>query len=251
MAISDLPGYLQGYVFQNKAQYFDPAKGYFKNQAGPDLPGSRAVVEVGTPQFVTVNAVQGVEFDNTWQVWFNCPISLRGTIIVVFGAPGFTPAGTENLSLVKGQSSTNFAANQHFPSLGYFSGQFNHRIALANAASVAQDNKGDSGIYASALGINEPVGTKRVELLDSAGNLLTGATTSDDNVGDPIINGGADYTYYNQIIGALTADQTNVTPLASGNTLTLCELHFFSELLTEGDTTAVEAELVALEAIYG
>ena len=252
MAISDLPGYIQGYVFSDAEQYYNSTDEYFIDQAGYAGFGepSRAYVRTGTPQFVDVNSARGIELDNTWQIELFIPMVWYGSCIAVWGAPGFTPSGTENLSLLKGNATTTFSANQQI-NLGYFSGQYNRRIAVASALSTAQLNPGDSAIYAHAYALDQRIAQKRVEIMDAAGTIANGATIADNEIGYPMAGGSQSYDPWKQIIGALTADHTNTTVLASGNTLTLCELHFFSGLLTNGDTTAVEAELTALEAIYG
>ena len=258
MTISSLPGYIQGYKFTDSAAFYDPTGNYFIDQAGFSAnPASRAEVVVGTPNFVDVNAARGIECDNSFHIYFNMPIISEGSIIAVWGAPGFVSAGTENITLITCNGNTsNFSANTKLY-LGFFSSVYSHYLTLASSVSAVRNIQPDSGIYADCFVMDPTIGTKRPEAMNSAGTISTGATIADNNIGYTLGGGGtASYDEpgtrtYREIIGNINFNPASVAPLASGNTLTLCELHFFDTILTASPTTAVETELLALEAIYG
>ena len=251
MSVADLPGYIQGYVFSDESQYYNSTDEYFIDQAGySGLEGSRAVVAVGTPQFVDVNAARGIELDNTWHIYLNSPMAWYGSCIAVYGAPGWTPSGTQTVALLKGQAIANYSASPRIE-MAYFSSNYRRRIATHSAASVANiDHISEPGIFAVAFALDQRMAQKRVEAMEADGTITVGNTQADDQVGEVMIGGTSDYDYPNQIIGNLTG-LLDTTVYPNGNTLTLCELHFFSGLLTASPTTDVETELAALEAIYG
>jgi len=257
MAISDLPGYVQGYKFTDSPAFYDSTNKYFIDQAGFSAnPASRAEVAVGSPTFIDVNAARGWQLDNTCHAYFNCPVAQVGSIIAVMGWPGWVTAGTENATVLHNNGSYgNFAGTPKLY-IQHSSGQHNHKLWLPSGVSSAGFNYGDRNIYATAFSVNPTIGEKRVEAMDAAGTVADGGTVSDNQIGLTWVGGTTGYevpgtSTYRQIIGAVSADPASQTVVASGNYPVLCELHFFTGNLTDAPTTAVEAELTALEVIYG
>ena len=254
MSVADLPGYIQGYVFSDESQYYNSVDGFFIDQAGYSaLPGSRAVVAEGSPSFVDVNSARGIELDNTCHIYFNMPWAWLGSCIAVFGAPGWVPAGTQTAVLLKGHGPSATLSATPRIDMAYFSGDYRHRALSPSSTSNATINHvSEPEIFAEVFAMDQVVAQKRVEAMDAGGTIVNGGTLADNERGFSMIGESlASYDYKQSIIGNLTGVPSDTSAFPSSNTLTLCELHFFSGLLTDGDTTDVETELTALEVIYG
>lgn len=251
MAISDLPGYVQGYKFTDSAAYYDSTNKYFIDQAGYSaFPASRLEITTGTPSFVDVNSARGMVLDNTVQGYLNPFPMWHGSMIVVMGGPSLMTSN-QNLYVLIGGGVTSGTGNCR---LWYM------RVSAADyrARQVGIGGSNGEGLYGSdaifATCISGDQENRVMKGLESDGTVNTGSTVADNNKGVEFFHdvGTTDRTYATRMrFGNLSGVKGDTAALVSGNSMIICELHFFNSILTDVPTTAVEAELTALETIYG
>lgn len=245
-----LPNLVQSYVFGDDSAYYNSTDGYFIDQAGYSaLPASRLEITEGTPNFVTVNSVDGLELDNTVQGFFNCPnLWGQGSLIVVMGAPG-TYSTNGSLYPVIGGGVTSVTGNTGIRYLRVGAADYRAR-AFAPSGGTADETNSDDGIYATVHQFDQE--DRLMRAMGEDGTVHSGSAVADNNrgtegwhdVGTPS-NG---YTE-RQRFGNLSGVQGNTT--ATSNTMIICELHYFDDLLLDGDTSDIEAALAQLNTIYG
>ena len=248
MAISDLPGYIQGYKFQDTASTYNSTGKYFIDQAGySDFPASRIEITDGTPNFVAVNSTTGLELNNEVQGFLNVPIKWGGSCIMVWGAPSRMGTNGSIFPIICGANATE-TGNGLFYLNRVTSLNYRHYGRTAGGVSTAYNQQGDDAIYATCISIDQE--DRITKGMDAGGTIVSGATVGDTNVGivlnSTVENG--DYGMRDRF-GNLSGGMPDV--VATSNTMIICELHFFSGVLTDAPTTDVETELTALEVIYG
>lgn len=254
MAISDLPGYVQGYKFDDTDSLaWDGTNEFFIDQAGYSaFPASRLEITTGTPSFVDVNSARGLVLDNTVQGFLNCPVIWKGSMIVVMGAPGRFGANGLIYPLIGGGVAS-VASNARLQYRRVSAAEYRHDQVAAASVTVGRNIYANDGIYAGCFALDQQ--NRYIQGLKADGTLYTGSTVADNqrgldgfkDFGTPVASSG-EYGLRMRF-GNLSGTQGDTA--ATSNTMIICELHFFNDILTAGDTTAVEAELTALETIYG
>ena len=247
MAISDLPGYIQGYKFTDSAAFYNSAGNYFIDQAGySDFPASRLEITDSTPSFVDVNAARGMVLNNTCQGLLNVPIKWGGSAITVWGAPSRFGTNGSLFPVICGANPTE-TGNGLFYLNRASAASYRHYFRSQGGVATEYAQHADDAIYASCGAIDQE--NRTVAAMNSAGTIRTSAAVADNNIGLALNS-----TVENGVYGSRDRFGNldgGFGTTAVANTMIICELHFFSGVLTDAPTTAVEAELVALEAIYG
>jgi hypothetical protein len=251
MPVSDLPGWLQGYVFDDTdANAYDSSGQYFIDQAGySDQTVSRCTLLTGTPAFVDVNSARGLVMDNTCHWELAGPVGFNGSVIVVCGAVSWTPNGTERFAIYKGEGAATTRAASPRYEITHFSGNFQHKWNGADGNPTVTVTPGGRGIEVLAGSIDQQA--RQTKWLRSNGTVTSSSAKADDDRGIRMLGGTDSYTYRLQVLGNLSGVPGNTTAIGASNQLVICELHFFSGILTDTPTTAVETVLAELEAIYG
>lgn len=254
MAISDLPGYVQGYKFTDSAAFYDSSGNFFIDQAGYSaFPASRLNIEVGTPSFVDVNSARGMVLDNTVQGRLMMFPVFHGSCIIVMGAPG--RIGTNGFLWVTiGGSNVSATSNCGIRYYRVSAADYRHQLFSSGGSSVYANAGNGDGIFATALCLDQE--NRLCKGIEADGTVTSGATVADNNRG---VEGFRDIGGSNadmdrcrgEIFGNLSGVPGDTAALSGSRSMIICEMHFFDSILTDSPTTAVEAELAALEAIYG
>jgi hypothetical protein len=251
MPVSDLPGWLQGYVFDDTdANAYDSSGQYFIDQAGySDQTVSRCTLLTGTPAFVDVNSARGLVMDNTCQWELASPVGFNGSVIVVCGGQlRWTPDGTELYAMYKGEGAATSraavrATNPESAPICNLSG------SAADANPGVTVTPGGRGIEVLAGSIDQQA--RQTKWLQSNGTVTSSSAKADDDRGIRML--GVHRLVHLSIANAwqLAGHTHKHGPHRCSNQFVICELHFFSGILTDTPTTAVETVLAELEAIYG
>jgi hypothetical protein len=251
MPVSDLPGWLQGYVFDDTdANAYDSSGQYFIDQAGySDQTVSRCTLLTGTPAFVDVNSARGLVMDNTCQWELASPVGFNGSVIVVCGGPTWTPDGTKLYAVYRGEGAATSRAASGGLQIWFFSGNLQFKLSAADGVPLATFTASGTGIQVLAGSIDQQ--SRRAKWLQSNGTVTSSSAKADDDRGLRNLGGTDSYIYRLQTLGNLAGTPTNTAAISGGNQFVICELHFFSGILTDTPTTAVETVLAELEAIYG
>lgn len=247
MALSSIPGYIQGFIFSDAStDYFDA--GVFKDQAGYGARNALTIT-VGTPAFVTVNGQKGMTLDNTCHGRFIPATPWEGTCIAVMHPGGMSVNGTI-YPVLFGQAAS-AATNGSLRIVRGTAASYIHRLGTPGAVAVASCSYVDNGLKVSAWAMSQET---RI-----AYSTLDGVTVT---AGAPVADGGNGNAF--QLCGASAAgDVVGQTArlgnlsgvvddaVASTNTMTMFELHFFKGNPLITDAVTVAAEMAALKTKYG
>jgi len=251
MAISDLPGYVQGYKFTDSAAFYNSTDKYFIDQAGySNFPASRLEITTGTPSFVDVNSARGMVRDNTVQGYLNPFPMWHGSLIIVMGAPSRFSTNGSMYPLIGGSNAT-VTSNQ---SIRYWRvGASDYRHRLQGGGGLVNTTKGDDAIYATCIAGDQE--NRQAVAVEADGTRTAQTPVADNNKAVQFfhyIAAASDRDYGTRMrFGNIVGTKGNTAAFPNGDSMIICELHFFNSILTDVPTTDVETELTALEAIYG
>jgi hypothetical protein len=252
MAISDLPGYVQGFVFSD-ASTSTYESGVFKNQS-PYGPGPGGIADitltVGTPSFATANGQKGVILDNTVQGGFvpalpwdtacimicRPDMSVNGTVFPVIAGRAVS-VGSNGVLRLSRVSSTDYrpgfiGPSSTVPAVNTYAGA---PALTVNAFELSQETRIG---YSTKDGVTVTA-TAPVAASTNGVPLAWAAASGPDALGLRCRFGNLSGT-----IGDTSA---------TTNTMELYELHFFrSGLLRDAGSLALLAtEMAALKTKYG
>ena len=253
MTISSLPGYIQGYKFDDTdTAAYNSAGEYFIDQAGySDSPISRCTKELGTPSFVAVNSARGLVLDNTCQ-WIMYPTMLwHGSVIVVMGAPG-RYSTNDIMYPLTGGGAVGATSNASIRLQRINAASYRHQMFGASGVGSSNEDRSSDAIFAHCFSADQE--NRRGSSLRADGTGLVAAAVADNDKGVEFLKDIGTETYdwgRGYKMGVLDGQRAVSTAFPNGDSMIICELHFFKDILTNTPTTAVEAELTALEAIYG
>lgn len=247
MAISDIPGYIQGFRFSDDAQFWDSGNSRFIDQSGyGDFNG--LTITAGTPAFVGSGATRGLTLDNTVQgrflpacPWQGCCIvvmdpdmSANGSIYPVLFGVGASATANGKLRITRA-SSTDYRHHWNSP---------NDTLATQN-----QYTTGDmAGIKVGAFALSQET-RKGYATKDGVTVVETGPIAAANGwvsmSGKDTLRSDGQWARFGNLSGTL-ADVTITT-----NKMTIYEMHWFKNNPLVTDLAAVATEIAALKAIYG
>ena len=252
MAIADLPGYVQGFVFSD-ASSATYESGVFKNQS-PYGPGPGGIADitltVGTPSFATTNGQKGVILDNTVQGNFVPALPWECAVITVM-KPNMT-TNTSIYPVILGGSASISSNGRIYitrtPSI-------RHGITTPSSQSIGQEDygslAGSSDMKVTAFEQSQE--TRRSYSTRDGVTVTASAALADAGNGLGLAwgsTGGA--------AGGVRARFGNISgtigdTAASVNPMELYELHFFKPglLRDAGSLALLAAEMAALKTKYG
>lgn len=250
MAISDLPGYVQGFVFSD-ASSATYAAGVFKNQ-GPTGSGFGGIgdctITAGTPTFATTNGKRGIILDNTVQGGFIHALPWECAIITIM-KPNMTVNGTIYPFIFGGAVSV--ASNGSIRLTRTPS--YLHRAATPSAVLLpSEDYAASDALKVTAFEFSQE--TRRSYSTRDGVTVTASAAVADNNHGNGIAIGSANVVGPGNIrarFGNLSGTAGDFA--ASTNTCEMYEAHFIrAKLLRDaGYLALLAAEITASRAEYG
>lgn len=247
MAIHDIPGYVQGFIFSDESStYYDSVGKVFRDQAGfgsfNDL-----TITVGTPAFVTDSGRRGMTLDNTVQGRFLPPITWEGFMLTVM-----KPVMSTNATIypVIFGVATSVSSNGRIGITRASSTDYRHSFATVSATlnPISQFNTGDmGGIKIGAFAVSQETrkgySTKDGITVTEYGPVAS-ATSGVTMAGSLTTRTDGQWARFGNISG--TIDNTTV----SSNTMTIFELHFFKGTPLSTSLSTIAAEIAALKTKY-
>ena len=247
MAISDLPGYVQGFRFSDDAQYYDSGATRFIDLAGyGDFNG--LTITAGAPAFVGSGATRGLTLDNTVQGKFLPACPWQGACIVVMG-PDMSANGTV-YPVIYGVAAS-VASNGKISIQRASSTDYLHASQSASGTLNARNqyNTGAmGGIKVGAFALSQET-RKSYVTKDGVTVVESAAVAAANNwvsmSGKDTARTDGQWARFGNLSGTL-ADVTITT-----NKMTIYELHFFKGNVLVNDAATVAAEITALKTQYG
>lgn len=246
MAVSDLPGYLQGFVFANSAAYYDSTNKIFLDQSpysGWD--NNHLYITTGTPSFTTLNGQEGMILDNTVQGYFLCPCAWEGTIITVL-KPGMT-ANASAHPLIFG-AATSVASNGRLSITQLNGSSFRTSLVSTSATTAGDLNYTTQAGQAAAFSFSQQA--RRCYGTKDGSTLVSGSVVTDGGSGVPVFAGSTDNAAegFRARFGNLSGTIADFA--ATTNTMSIYELHFFKGNLLVDQVSALTTEISALKTKY-
>ena len=250
MAVSDIPNYLQGFIFSDaSASYWDSGNSKFLDQAGyggyNDL-----FITAGTPTFDTLNSQKGIILDNTCQGKFILPIQWEGALITVM-----RPIMSSNATLypvIQGQAST-VTSNATVRMVRSTGSNYNHRIVTATVtlvcvATYTTGTPSDAKVVAYSTSQQ----TRKGYVTDDGITVTESGPVSASDTGDLCGMSGGRLTTENGMwarFGNISGVKGSVA--VSTNTMAMYEMHFFKGNPLVDNATEVQAVIAELKTKYG
>lgn len=246
MAVSDLPGYLQGFVFANSAAYYDSTNKIFLDQSpysGWD--NNHLYITTGTPSFTTLNGQDGMILDNTVQGYFLCPTAWEGSVIAVI-KPEMSVNGSIYPMLFGGAAS---ASSNGKIMMTRASGT-DYRPTISANASATSANPVFATNQGQVCGFSFSQDTRRAYATKDGSTLITGGAVADVGVGVVMFSSNA--TDANEGFRARFGNLSGTIAdfAATTNTMSIYELHFFKGNLLVDQVSALTTEISALKTKY-
>lgn len=250
MAISDIPGYVQGFRFSDDSQYWDSGNSRFIDQAGyGDFNG--LTITTGTPAFVGSGATRGLTLDNTVQGKFLPAIPWQGACIAVM-QPVDYDGTTKTLTPVIFGVTSSLSSNGYI-GIQHASGSFNHRLLSANGTAIASNNytgAGNNGVKVGAFAIMQD--TRKGYYTKDGVTVSETAAVAAANAG--IALSGKDTARSDGLwarFGNISGVRDDVAILSTAHRVVMYELHYFKGNPLITDAATVATEIAALKTQYG
>lgn len=247
MALSDLPGYVQGFIFADNSAYYDSvAKRFLDQSPYAAWSNNHLDITVGTPSFGTIGTGQGMVLDNTVQGQFIAPALWEGSVIAVM-KPNMT-TNTSTWPLIFGWAASVASANK----IGITrasSSDYRHNITLGGATSLANVSLATQDPQVTAFSFNQQ--NRRVYGTKDGSTIVTGGAVADAGAGISGFGNGIPqglsglYARFGNISGTIGDTSLSVNPMVFG------ELHFFRADLLNNHAAQLQTEIAALKTKYG
>lgn len=247
MAVSDIPGYLQGFVFSDAPAYYNSTIKRFLDQspyAGWD--NNHLDITVGTPSFVTLNGQRGMVLDNTVQGGFLCPTAWEGACIAVM-KPNMTANAT--IYPVMFGAAASAASNGRINITRASGSDYRHGIAANSAATGATANLTTQAAQVTAMSFSQS--TRKAYATKDGTTIVEGSAVADTGSGVFCFTGNtqnADYGFrarFGNLSGTIGDTAVSVNPME------IYELHFFKGNPLLNNQAAVQAVIAELKTKYG
>ncbi|WP_425070634.1 hypothetical protein [Sagittula sp. S175] len=245
--IFDIPNYRAGFRFSDESEDYYNGSDTFHDLAGYG-PFAALEITAGTPAFVTdASGQRGMTLDNTCQGQFRQPIAWEGTIIAIMKAS----MGTNGFlyPLIFGGSGP-IVNNGRLQVQRINSASYRYQFSSASASQFGGVNTADSNVIAVALGLSQE--TREGYGTEDGTTITTTTAIADDNFGNkvsPAFYTGPTFDGHFVRFGNLSG--TLADTVATSNTMTIFEAHFFGGNPIIDSPTEVQAALAALRARYG
>ena len=247
MAISDIPGYVQGFRFSDDSTFYDSTTKVFHDLAGYGA-FNALTITAGTPAFVDVSGQRGLTLDNTVQGRLLPATPWEGALIVVM-KPNMSANGTI-YACINGVA-VSAASNGQLRITRASATDYRHNITTTNSGinPINQYNTGDmGGIKVGAFSISQV--TRKGYATKDGVTVSETAAAAANNAWVPIsgkLTSRTDgqWTRFGNLSGVLE----DVAPTT--NTLTIFELHFFKGNPLVDALPQIAVEIAALKAQYG
>lgn len=246
MAVSDLPGYLQGFVFANSAAYYDSTNKIFLDQSpysGWD--NNHLYITTGTPSFTTLNGQEGMILDNTVQGYFLCPTAWEGSVIAVM-QPNMSVNGT--VYPVQFGGAVSASANGKIRMTRASGTDF--RPVISSASATAEANPVFATQQGQVVAFSLSQETRKAYATKDGSTLIESAAVTDAGIGINMFSSGSTNATegFRARFGNLSGTIADFA--ATTNTMSIYELHFFKGNLLVDQVSALTTEISALKTKY-
>lgn len=247
MAISDIPGYVQGFIFANDPAYYDSGNNRFLDQSPfAAWSNNHLDITVGTPSFGTLGTGQGMVLDNTVQGRFIAPAIWDGSTVVVM-----KPNMTTNAIIypvIFGWAAS-VASNSRLRITRASPADYRHGITLANAVTDATANIATDAGQVTAVSFSQQ--NRRAYATKDGPTIISGGAVADSGSGIPGFGNytlsGIDGLYAR--FGNISGTIADIAP--SVNTMVIAEMHFFQGDIINNSNSAVASVIAELKTKYG
>lgn len=248
MAMTNIPGYVQGFVFSDASTAFYDA-GVFKDQAGYGSTNDLTIT-TGTPSFVNVGSTRGLTLDNTVQGRFLPAIPWEGTMIMVM-QPAMSVNG--NIYPVIFGVTAAISSNGKLLIIRASSADYRHGFSSPSSSLTPTNTytaSPQSGVKVGAWAISQET---RKSYVSKDGVLVTESAAFSAASTSGIELSGKDTTRTDGIwarFGNLSGVLGDVAPTT--NKMVICALHCFKgNALADSRLSAIAAEMATLKLQVG
>lgn len=245
MPASSIPGYVQGFIFdQDDAGCYNATIKRFIDQSPFSAwDNNHLDITTGTPSFATLNGHKGMVLNNTVQGYFLCPCAWEGTIITVL-KPGMT--GNANVYPLVFGAAVSVASNGRLQVSGM---SFRTSLVAASATTAGDLNYTTQAGQAAAFSFSQQA--RRCYGTKDGSTLVSGSVVTDGGSGVPVFAGSTDNAVegFRTRFGNLSGTIGDFA--ASAHTVEMYEMHFFLPDAINSHAAEVTAFLAELKTKYG
>jgi hypothetical protein len=244
MPASSIPGYVQGYRFKNDPACWDGTR--FIDQAGYG-DAAALTITTGTPAFTTVSGQEGLTLDNTVQGEFLPPIPWEGSVIAVM-KPNMGTNGTIYPVVVGANATTTQNGTLRLVRVG--ATDYRPTFATASGSISLAPSFPTNGIEIAAFSVSQLTrkGYHTKDAVTVTASSAVGAAANGNGIA-PGYATGQTYAGHKARFGNLSG--TLADTVATSNTMTIFELHYFKGVSLVDSLAAVKMFVDELKATYG
>lgn len=248
MSANDIPGYVQGFIFDDRnSAYYNSGTKVFLDQSPYSGWGINDLnITAGTPTFSTLGSGRGVVMDNTVQGKFLCPTPWEGSVIVIQKADMTT---NTTINPVVFGAAASVSSNGRLTVVRANASSFSHRLLTASATSTG--NISATNQNPKILGYSFSQNTRRAYATEDGTTVASGAAVADSGSGVFCFSGNtADFNEgflarWGNLSGTIGDFTLSVNPM------TMFEMHWFKGNVLLDYPTEMAAFWADRKAYYG
>jgi hypothetical protein len=251
MALSDIPGYVQGWRFSDDSAFYNSGTQRFRDLAGYGAL-NELQIDVGTPSFVTDGGFRGMTLNNTCHGSF-LPAACWQSSMILVARPIMNTGSTNSIiPFIFGNAALDVSNGLVF--LQHNAGQRIFYYWSPGGTNTSTITKGGDVLTCAVFSKSQQ--TRKGYHSENGVSVGETAAVADNDNGNALsvtsASGAAIGVYANDNrarFGNLNAIRGNTTATAS--TMVIFEAHFFATSILSDHLAATATELAALRAAYG
>jgi hypothetical protein len=251
MALSDIPGYVQGWRFSDDPAFYRSGDARFTDLAGYGAL-NELQVDAGTPTFVTDGGARGVLIDNTWHGSF-LPAACWQMSMILVARTQIVGTGSQVLNLILFGNAASVSSNSRLQ-MSFSSGNRSWLFATDGSVNVSTITRTDDS--RALLAFSKSQETRKGYHSQDGVSVTETAAVADNNSGNGLSMTRASaatvglYDADNRSrFGNLSGTRGDLTVTASS--IIAFEAHFFSGSILSDHLAAAATEIAALRTAYG